>query len=552
MPNATDIITYIGVPLAVLGVLPILYTAFHSLLTLQNIKRKLKSNGVETLSTASSLMSGIVEVTLPRYVITPLDRDEDPGYWNANSRPSNLRGASWTLFNWNYLVTGSRLYRLQYSDDLRLPQAEISFDDLLFFLLDRGAVPDVKGLRLFRTSGLWTPVGTSLMLSPDTTKSALRVALPDDSEGVISLALSWEPAWDKFRTGGIRPGWMRINLPEKLQPEKVEESIARDEKHTEKVDEKVKEVEAEKHPEKPDLQEDPAHDAKSTSLRFSHSGSVLTISRALWEFSDDRKKEFINLEHLDKKPAVTWIPTIALALGISKSLPLYNHSLDEALRPLALQNTIPCGLLVMMDILPEADAPSWETKYDPFEDMNTHHRRFMDEQRAADAERHMAPEQAKAARSARQMASMQRHGDEFRDRIQRDRERKMKRAREAIASPRWEAGVVAQLALKWLQTKEKVSKETNLQRVVELLLIGLLQVDKRAMKVCDLLQDWQGWDKRAGMTVDDVYALIDEKEAFCYAACVMGLLKEVFTKEESAVAADMRECAQHWKQVRVG
>lgn len=73
-----------------------------------------------------------------------------------------------------------------------MPQAEINFDELFAFLMDRGAIPDVKGLRLFRASGLWTPIGTSFMLSPDTTQSALHVAVPDDSEGTISLPLSWK------------------------------------------------------------------------------------------------------------------------------------------------------------------------------------------------------------------------------------------------------------------------------------------------------------------------------------------------------------------------
>lgn len=104
MANASVIITFVGILLAVLVVLPNLYSAIHSLLTSQSIKRKLKVNGIETLSTTSSMVAGTVEVSLPRFNITPLDREEDPDYWKANAHPSHLKGASWTLFNWNCLV----------------------------------------------------------------------------------------------------------------------------------------------------------------------------------------------------------------------------------------------------------------------------------------------------------------------------------------------------------------------------------------------------------------------------------------------------------------
>lgn len=154
MPNASDIITYIGIPLAVLGVLPILYTAINSLITIRRIQATLIRNGLSEAITRGSLMSGIVEVSLPRYSITPLDREEDEEYWELNPRPSSLKGGTWTAFHWNCLITGSKLYRLQYSDDLQVPQAEIEFEELMGFLLDRGAVPDVKGLRMLRLSGL--------------------------------------------------------------------------------------------------------------------------------------------------------------------------------------------------------------------------------------------------------------------------------------------------------------------------------------------------------------------------------------------------------------
>ena len=58
MTNASDITTYTGIPLAVLGVLPILYTAINSLVNIRKIKQSLRHNGLFEATTRSSLMSG--------------------------------------------------------------------------------------------------------------------------------------------------------------------------------------------------------------------------------------------------------------------------------------------------------------------------------------------------------------------------------------------------------------------------------------------------------------------------------------------------------------
>lgn len=122
MATASDIITYIGVPLAVLGVLPIFYTFINSFFTLRNVKRSLRRCGLEA-TTRGSFVTGFVEVSLPRFLITPLERTEDE-FWTDNTRPSTLKGGTWTIFHWKRLVTGHAMQRVQYSSDLRVPQAE--------------------------------------------------------------------------------------------------------------------------------------------------------------------------------------------------------------------------------------------------------------------------------------------------------------------------------------------------------------------------------------------------------------------------------------------
>ncbi|CAD6579042.1 MAG: hypothetical protein ASARMPREDX12_009047 [Alectoria sarmentosa] len=524
MANATDIITYIGIPLAVLGVLPILYTAINSLITIRKIKQSLRHNGLFEATTRSSLMSGVVEVTLPRFSITPLDREENTEYWKPNGRPSTLKGGTWTIFNWNVLITGSRLYRLQYSDDLQIPQAEIHLEELLAFLLDRGAVPDVKGLHMLRVSGLWTPTGTGLLLSPDTLVKVLKVSVPNDSDGVLSLTLYWNSAWDQRDPSQLSPGWIRLQIP--LDPEETYDDA---------------------------LEQQPAH-PKPTSIRFrlSHVGSSVSISHALWEQENKPLASSPSLDHLRSGPASNWAPPIALALGLSKSFPLYNHHLDDFLTTLATRDTIPCGVLVTLGLLDESEAPSWETKYVSNGNGYNYLSSMRAESRARDAEMSMSPKLAEIAWRKRKTEEREQFVERSRMNNEQAKERSSKRQREAVGSSRLDAVNVTNTALKWLRTTKLVDKDASVQSVVETLLVDLIRQKEHAMSVCTVLKRWREWTDRGGMTIDDLEFLKKNKVSFCNAACIMGLFREVFTKEESTVALDMRECVQHWKKVRLG
>jgi hypothetical protein len=141
-PNATasDIITYIGVPLAVLGVLPILYNTVVTLAALSRIKRMLRHSKLTAL-TRSDVVNRVIEVELPRYAVTPWDRFEPAQrdrYWTLSRHPSSIPGGSWTTFNWKRNAIGVKTQRVEYADQLRQPQVEVAFDELVSYLLDLG------------------------------------------------------------------------------------------------------------------------------------------------------------------------------------------------------------------------------------------------------------------------------------------------------------------------------------------------------------------------------------------------------------------------------
>ena len=194
MASATDIITYIGVPLAVLGVTPIFYTFALALYTRLNLYRICNENGLE-VAIRARLMTGVVEVDMPIYQLQPLERQSEI-YWLV-SKTKKISGASWSCFEWFMVEHGQRTYRLQRSDTLVLPEAKITFERLVEFLQDRGASCCARGFVNLRKRGQQTPGQTTLMESRDTEANSTAGQSPvpllsflKPHEGSISLVLS--------------------------------------------------------------------------------------------------------------------------------------------------------------------------------------------------------------------------------------------------------------------------------------------------------------------------------------------------------------------------
>jgi hypothetical protein len=157
----------------------------------------------------------VIEVELPRYAATPWDRFNDKQrYWTLSRHPSMIPGGTWTTFHWRTNAIGIKTQRVEYADQLRQPQAEIAFDELVSYLLDLGAVPDPHGWKLLRSTGLWTPVGCALMKSPNGRETALTVAPLDDADGNLSLAVSWSSTWTTRDSSSLPPYWVRLPPPE--------------------------------------------------------------------------------------------------------------------------------------------------------------------------------------------------------------------------------------------------------------------------------------------------------------------------------------------------
>ena len=546
-PSAADVISYIGIPLAVLGVLPIIYTCVGSVITLRTIRHVLKKNGL-TAITRGSLMSGIIEVELPRCSITPLDRD-DPGYWLLNPFPSSLRGGSWTIFRWNQILTGHALYRLQYSDDLRMPQAEIDFEELLAFLLDRGAVPDVKGIHMLRLAGLWTPTGTNLLLSPDGLRSVLRISVPDDSEGILSLALSWDQAWDRRETDSLQPSWIRVRDYQRPAVES-EKSLQRNE-----LAKEAKTSETEQ------LKENLITTTESVSSTMSRSPAIQfhlsvragnpTVDSAIW-YPSRSSTVHPTISHLHEPLSCLYFPACAIALAHLYDRAPWTVHIPAPVLALSAREAIPAGVLVLINLMSEKDAPACFTQYDPLEDVNAMSQKMRLRQQRIMAESRLPPAQAAAAKAARETEERNAHHDEFVAKNQRNRMRAENRDLEALNSHRVDNSAAAQAAFTYLRREEGFEVCEDLKQAVEKILYGMMVNPERCTEVCGLMERWRLWTERGGMNKEDLKIIRQQIVGFCWVCCLMGAVGMAAGKEESQVGLDMQECIRVWNKVRLG
>ncbi|MCJ1445146.1 MAG: hypothetical protein MMC23_005651 [Stictis urceolatum] len=492
-----------------------------------------------------SYLAGVIEVELPRWSITPLDRDE-ADYWALNARRSDLAGGTWTVFHWNKVATGRKLYRLQYSTDLREPQAEANLEEILAFLLDRGAVPDPKGIHMLRLAGLFTPIGTSLLLSPDHRESVLRISVSDDSDGVLSLALHWRPSFDRRAEGALPPSWMRVDshhgekeLEETGQPPSVCGDASGEPPQNEEDSSKKL----------------PTLSDKTMPMRF-HLGTragALKIDRATWESGKDPVSlDQFSIDHLQEAWARQWLPAAAAALGQLRGLPVWTCNIPGEIASLAQRDALPCGVLVMSGILDEKESPLWETKYDPHEDAKENHRQLLVESSCRNAVRRLPPAQAEAARILRGADNSNSFHTRMQDRFARDRGRREQRDQEALVSPRLDTLSVAKAALQYLQAHHGFDACRGTEQATEKILHTVLWDAGPAKEVCELLNAWQQWSERGGMNLENLALCTNHPVDFAMAICLMACLKLARSQETSSLALDLQECVRVWKKVRLG
>ena len=410
-----------------LEVLPILYNTFVTLASLSRIKRMLRHSRLPAL-TRSDVVNRVIEIELPRYAVMPLDRFQDRhDYWNVSHNPSLIPGGSWTTFNWKTNTIGMKTQRVEYADQVRQPQVEVAFDELVCYLLDLGAVPDSQGWKLLRSAGMWAPVGCALMKSPDGREKALTVAPLHDSDGHISLSVAWSSSWITRDHAHLPPYWVRLPCPPRRTTEEVMDS------EDKKTEEEEEEQEGSNNMDKIDHGKDKKlrrtesenEGEGESSRRGSGSGSAngdvdkqaetnetndMTCQIGIQGLSTALVADVVHpanvphslyIDHLRIVPSRSngiWFASAATAYGTSSQTVLWNYKIPDTILSFSRQSSVPCGVLVVLGMVDEKDTPEWETKYDD-QAANTMQfmRRSEERHHAIIAESKMSPTERNAA-----------------------------------------------------------------------------------------------------------------------------------------------------------
>lgn len=366
-----------------------------------------------TAITRSDVVNRVIEIELPRYAVMPLDRFENRSeYWTLSRHPSSIQGGSWTTFNWRTNAIGMKTQRVEYADQVRQPQVEVAFDELVSYLLDLGAVPDAHGWKLLRSTGLWTPVGCSLMQSPDGREKALTVATSDDSDGNLSLAVAWSSTWITRNYLHLPPYWVRLPTPPQQlkKPGTADSSKDDDQKNPFTEDGQSKtEGATSTAPASVEMehleQGGSSNSSKDITCQISMEGIVTALVQ------EDSLRSTVNLdslyiEHLRVRQGRTdgeWFASAVTAYGTSSQTMLWNYKIPDEILYFSRKETVPCGVMVMLEMVNESDTPEWASQHnDRMDHLEQFTRRNTEMRLALAAEAQMPPAQKQQAMRDRQ------------------------------------------------------------------------------------------------------------------------------------------------------
>ncbi|KAH6603976.1 hypothetical protein Trco_007422 [Trichoderma cornu-damae] len=571
--SPTDIITYIGVPLAVLGgpvkltrqaVLPILYNTFATLASLSRIKRMLRRSRLTAL-TRSDVVNRVIEIELPRYAVMPLDRFQNRlEYWNLSRHPSSIPGGSWTTFNWKTNAIGMKTQRVEYADQVRQPQVEIAFDGLVSYLLDLGAVPNPHGWKLLRSTGLWAPVGCSLMMSPDGSEKALTVAPLDDSDGHLSLAVAWSSSWITRDHAHLPPYWVRLPCPagKSKEPKPAsggsvcgsEDDKKPPEGDAYKVQDGSTSEAASRDEADPDERQANPYVEHDITCEISMSGLVTALVEG--DPNHTTAPEGLYVNHLRIRPRKSdgiWFASAATAYGTSSQTILWNYKIPDEILSFSRKETVPCGVLVLLGMVDESETPEWATRHNDYgASLDQFAQRSREQRQAMEAEARMAPAQREQAVRDRMRRETEQRMQDMRDKMRTDQQRRDQRAMEALQSPKWDTKLVADYSLKWLKARNIWDESLTVKDLVGFMLHRMVCDGEFTSTICKMLDTWKAWADMGGMRKADYQTIQENQSAFAEATLLIALIKDTSDALEGTLAMDLQECLRMWHKVRLG
>jgi hypothetical protein len=304
--------------------------------------------------------------------------------------------------------------RVEYADQVRQPQVEVAFDELVCYLLDLGAVPDPHGWKLLKSTGLWTPVGCTLMTSPDGREKALTLAPLDDSDGNLSLAVAWSSSWITRDHAHLPPYWVRLPPPAD-KPKKHDSSGSLDGKKGKNAND-TEDIEAQNTTSQggssdTDSIENEAYTnfKGDITCQITMAGIVTALIQGGVQHSTTPESLYIDhLRTRSGKSDGVWFASAATAYGTSSQTILWNYKIPDEILSFSRKETVPCGVMVLLGIVDESETPEWATKHHDYgASLDQFAQRNREQRMAMEAEARMAPAQREAAARDRMRREME-------------------------------------------------------------------------------------------------------------------------------------------------
>jgi hypothetical protein len=123
------------------------------------------------------------------------------------------------------------------------------------------------------------------------------------------------------------------------------------------------------------------------------------------QFESTVKLDSLYIEHIKIRRATSdgvWFASAATAYGTTSQTVLWNYKIPDDILAFARKETVPCGMLVLLNIVEMSATPEWATKHDDHgAALDIHVRRHREQREAMAAEARMPPAQRQAAASDR-------------------------------------------------------------------------------------------------------------------------------------------------------
>ena len=248
-----------------------------------------------------------------------------------------------------------------------------------------------------------------------------------------------------------------------------------------------------------------------------------------------------------------WFASAITAFGTSSQTVLWSYKIPSEILSFAKKDTIPCGILVLLDVVEESVTPEWATKYNDEEEANAAaQRRLKETTRAFLRENQLPPDQKAAAVRERRMKEHEEFVDGINAKARRDAQRAEQRMVEAIQSPKWDSKLVSEHMLTWLKKHGHMRDEYDLKRAVEVLLWKMVNDPVFAIGLGSILDEWKAFVENGGMRRADYMALKEQQVMFAYASLLVAVIEDSLTAAHGTLAMDLQECIRIWKKVRLG